>query len=135
MYLEIALPILVSILIVLVILCIPVVIQIWRISKDISITQQTLNQSLPLILKNLEEITTHVNHSTSLVNKKIQSLTSTPHVSGVVLADIINNIQYLAPLVLKLPIFHIIKNIVAVAKGMRIFTEVLLNKEKNETLK
>ncbi len=135
MYLEITLSILVSILIVLVILCIPVVIQIWRISKDISITQQTLNQSLPLLLKNLEEITTHVNHSTASVNKKIQSLTSTPNVSGVLLADIINNIQYLAPLALKFPIFHIIRNIVAAAKGMRVFAEVLLNKEKDETLK
>ena len=35
MYLEIALLILVSILIVLVIFCIPVILQIWRITKDL----------------------------------------------------------------------------------------------------
>jgi len=55
MYLEIALLILVIILIVLVIFCIPVILQIWRISKDVSVTLQLLNQSFPLIMKNLEE--------------------------------------------------------------------------------
>jgi hypothetical protein len=134
MYLDIALFVLVIILIVLVILCIPVVLQIWRISKDLAITQQTLNQSLPVILKNLEEITTHVNSSTSLVNKKLQSFVGTSNVSGFLLNDVLNNIQYLAPLALKLPIFRIIRNVVAVAKGMRVFVEVLLSKEKDEKL-
>ena len=73
MYLEIALLILVIILIVLMIFCIPILLQIWRISKDLSITLQTLNQSLPLILKNLEEITTNVNSSTAVINQKIQN--------------------------------------------------------------
>lgn len=132
MYLEIALLILVSILIVLVIFCIPLLLQIWRISKDLTMTLQTFNQSLPLILKNLEEITTNVNSSTAIVNKKLQNFTSPSSMSGFLLTDIINNIQYLAPLALKLPVFRIIKNIVAVAKGMRVFAEVLLNKEKEE---
>ena len=133
MYLEIALSILVSILIVLVIFCIPVILQIWRISKDISITQQTLNQSFPLILKNLEEITTNVNSSLALINKKIQNFASSSNRSSLLLSDIINNIQYFAPIALKLPIFRIIRNAVAVAKGMRVFVEVLLNKEKDES--
>jgi hypothetical protein len=51
------------------------------------------------------------------------------------LSDIINNIQYFAPIALKLPIFKIIRNLVAAAKGMRVFVEVLLNKEKDEQLK
>ena len=132
MYLEIALLILVSILIVVVIFCIPLLLQIWRISKDLTMTLQTFNQSLPLILKNLEEITTNVNSSAAIVNKKLQNFTSPSSMSGFLLTDIINNIQYLAPMALKFPIFRIIKNIVAVAKGMRVFVEVLLNKEKEE---
>jgi predicted PurR-regulated permease PerM len=131
---EIALLVLVSILIVLVIFCIPVVLQIWRISKDISITQQTLNQSLPLILKNLEEITTNVNSSSALINKKIQNYAGASNWSSQLLGDIINNIQNFAPIALKLPIFRIIRNAVAVAKGMRVFVEVLLNKEKDKSL-
>lgn len=135
MYLEIALLILVIILIVLVIFCIPVILQIWRISKDVSVTLQLLNQSFPLIMKNLEEITTNVNSSTSAINKKIQSFAGASNRTGLLLGDIINNLQYLAPLALKLPIFRIIRNVVAVAKGMRVFVEVLLNKEKDAALK
>jgi hypothetical protein len=135
MYLEIALLILVIILIILVIFCIPILLQIWRISKDLSLTLQTLNQSLPLILKNLEEITTNINSSADLINKKIQNFANLSNKSSFLMSDIINNIQYFAPIALKLPIFRIIRNIVAVAKGMRVFVEVLLNKEKDETVK
>lgn len=135
MNLQIALLILVSIFIVLTISCIPILLQIWRISKDLSLTLQTLNQSLPLILKNMEEITTNVNSSTDLINKKIQNFAKASNKSSFLMNDIINNIQYLAPIALNLPIFRIIRNIVAVAKGMRVFVEVLLNKEKDETSK
>jgi hypothetical protein len=132
---EIALLILVIILIVLVIFCIPILLQIWRISKDLSITLHTLNLSFPLILKNLEEITTNINSSTDLINKKIKNFANSSNQSSFLMNDIMNNIQYFAPIALKLPIFQIIRNIVAVAKGMRVFVEVLLNKEKDETLK
>ena len=135
MYLEIALFVLVIILIIMVIFCIPILLQIWRVSKDFSITLQTLNQSLPLILKNMEDITTHVNSSTDVKNKKIQNFASASNKSGLLINDILNNIQYFAPLALKLPIFRIIRNIVAVAKGMRVFVEVLFNKAKNESSK
>ena len=134
MNLDTALLILVVILIVLVIFCIPLLLQIWRVSKDISQTVQTLNQSLPLILKNLEDITNNVNSSSSVINKKIQNFAGPSSGSGLLLNDLINNIQYIAPLALKLPIFRIVRNVMAVAAGLRVFVEVLLNKEKNETL-
>lgn len=133
MYLNIALFILVIILIILIILCIPVLLQIWRITKDLSITLQTLNQSLPLILKNMEDITNNLNSSTDLINKKIQNFGKSSTLSSLLTNDLFNNLQYLAPLVLKFPVFRILRNIVAAAKGMRVFAEVLLNKDKDET--
>lgn len=130
MHLEIALLVLVIIIIALVVFSIPILLQIWRISKDITITLQNLNQSFPLILKNLEDITSNVNSSTSLINEKIQNIASASNRSSQLVGDIIDKIQYIAPLALKLPIFGIIRNAVAVAKGMRVFVEVLLDKEK-----
>ena len=135
MYLQIALFILVVILIVLVLFCIPLLLQIWRVSKDFSQTVQTLNQSLPLILKNMEEITNNVNSSSSMIDKKIQNFSGPAGGSGLLLNSLFNNIQYIAPLALKLPIFRILRNVMAVATGLRVFVEVLLNKEKDETLK
>ena len=130
MYLEIALIILVIVLILLVIFCIPILLQIWRISKDIAMILKTLNQSFPAILKNLEEITTNINSSTAVINRKIQNFTNASNRSHALVDDIINNIKYLAPIALKLPIFRIIGNVVAIAKGVRVFIDVLFNKEK-----
>jgi len=130
MYLEIALKILVSVLILLVIFCIPILLQMWRISKDITMILKTLNQSFPAILKNLEEITTNVNSSTAVINRKIQNFNNASNWSHVLVDDIINNIKYLAPIALELPIFRIIGNVVAIAKGVRVFMDVLFNKEK-----
>ena len=121
MYLDVALLILVVILIVIVLCCIPLLLQIWRVSKDLSQTVQTLNQSLPLILKNLEEITTNVNNSSAVVNKRLQTFAGASGSSGLLLNDLINNLQYIAPLALKLPIFRIGRNVMAVAIGLSVF--------------
>ena len=120
MYLEIA----------LVIFCIPVLIQIWRTSKDLTMTLQTLNQSLPAILKNMEEIIINVNSSTAILNRGIQNFSNTADRSQLIISDIIDNIQCFAPIAMKLPIFQTIKKVAAVIKGIRVFIDVLLNKER-----
>jgi flagellar basal body-associated protein FliL len=98
MYLEIALVILVIILIVLVIFCIPILLQIWRITRRMLRNDfaGTLNQSLPAILKNLEEITTNINSSTAAVNRRIQNFSNTADRSQLIISDIIDNIQCFA---------------------------------------
>ena len=130
MYLEIALVILIIILILLVIFCIPILLQIWRTSKDLAMTLQTLNQSLPAIMKNMEEITTNINNSTAAVNRRIQNFSNTADRAQLIISDIIDNIQYFAPIAMKLPIFQTIKKVAAVIKGIRVFIDVLLNKER-----
>ena len=130
MHLEIALLILVSVLIVLVIFCIPVLLQIWRVTKNMEITLQTLNQSFPAILKNIEEITANINSSTATVNQRIQNFANASNRSGLLVSDLLNNIQLFTPIALKLPIFRIIKNVMAIAKGLQVFMDVLLKKEK-----
>ena len=130
MYLEIALVILIIILILLVIFCIPILLQIWRTSKDLAMTLQTLNQSLPAILKNIEEITTNINNSTAAVNRRIQNFSNTADRAQLIISDIIDNIQSFTPIAMKLPIFQTIRNVAAVIKGIRVFIDVLLNKEQ-----
>ena len=130
MYLEIGLVILVIILILLVISYIFILLKILRTSEDITITLQTLNQSLPTILKNLEENTTNINNSTAAVNRRIQNFSNTADRSRLMISDIIDNIQCIAPIAMKLPIFQTIRNVAAVIKGIRVFIDVLLNKEQ-----
>lgn len=128
--LEIALLILVVILIGLAIFLIPVLLQVWRVARDASVTLVTLNQSLPLILNNLEEITTNVNNSTSLIDAKIRHFAGASGKSGLLISELFNHMQLLAPLALKLPIVRIASHVLAVAKGMRVFVDVLLNNQK-----
>jgi hypothetical protein len=129
MYLEIAIFILVVILILLVIFLIPVLLQVWRVARDASVTLVTINQSLPLIMNNLEEITTNVNNYTLLIDSKIRNFASASGKSGLI-SEMLNNMQLFAPLAMKFPIVRIVSHVLAIAKGMRVFVDVFLNDKK-----
>jgi hypothetical protein len=130
MYLEIGLVIFGIILILLVISHIFILLKILRTSEEITTSLQTLNQSLPMIMKNIEEITTNINNSTFAVNQRIQNFSNTADRSRLIMNDIIDNLQFFIPIAMKLPIFHTIRNVAAVVKGLRVFMDVLLSKEK-----
>jgi uncharacterized protein YoxC len=129
MYLEIFLMIFGIAILLLVALCIPILLQIGRTAKDLTVTLETLNQSLPAILKNLEDITTNINSSTSAVNREVQNFTHTVDRFNLVISDIVDDVQHIAPLAMKLPIMQKIKNVVAIVKGIRVFVDVFLAKE------
>jgi uncharacterized protein YoxC len=129
MYLEIFLMIFGIAILLLVAFCIPILLQIGRTAKDLTVTLETLNQSLPAILKNLEDITTNINSSTSAVNREVQNFTHTVDRFNLVISDIVDDVQHIAPLAMKLPIMQKIKNVVAIVKGIRVFVDVFLAKE------
>ena len=128
MYLEIVLIILGIAFLLLVIFCIPILVQIWRTAKDITITLETLNISLPLLLKNLEDITTNINNSTTAVNREIQSFSMTADRIHSVISDIADDVQSITPLTIKSPLFQKLKNLVAIVKGIRVFVDAFMKK-------
>jgi uncharacterized protein YoxC len=128
MYMEIVLIILGIALLLLVIFCIPILLQIWRTAKDITITLETLNKSLPLLLKNLEDITTNINNSTSVVNREIQSFSRTADRIHLVVSDIVDDIQSITPLAIQSPLYQKQKNVVAIVKGIRVFADAFMKK-------
>jgi uncharacterized protein YoxC len=128
MYLEIVLIILGIAFLLLVIFCIPILLQIWRTAKDITITLETLNKSLPLLLKNLEDITTNINNSTTVVNREIQSFSMTADRIHSVVSDIVDDMESITPLAIKSPLFQKLKNAVAIVKGIRVFIDAFIKK-------
>jgi uncharacterized protein YoxC len=128
MYLEIVLIILGIALLLLVIFCIPILLQIWRTAKDITITLETLNKSLPLLLKNLEDITTNINNSTSVVNREIQGFSRTADRIHLVVSGIVDDIQSITPLAIQSPLYQKMKNAVAIVKGIRVFADAFMKK-------
>jgi uncharacterized protein YoxC len=132
MYLEICLLILSIAFLLLVIYCIPIFKQIWRTSKDITVILETLNQNLPTILINLEEITTNISNTTNAVNREVQDFSNTICRFQSVIKVVVDDIQHITPLAIKLPAFQTVKNIIAIIKGVRVFIDVFLAREYKE---
>jgi uncharacterized protein YoxC len=128
MDLEIYLLILGIVFFLLIIFCVPILLQIWLTTKNVTVTLETLNRSLPIILKNLEEITTNINNSTTAVDREIQTISDTVRRFHSAIYGIFGDIQSLVPKAGNLPLFRIIKNASAIIKGVRVFLNVFLNK-------
>jgi uncharacterized protein YoxC len=135
MYLEIFLIIAAIAIVLLLIFCIPVLIQIWRTTRDVAVTLETINRDLPMILKNLEEITANISSSTASFNREVQNFSSTISRFQLVIKGIVDDIQRITPLAMNLPVVQTVKNAVAVIKGIRVFLEVLSAKEEIPTTK
>jgi uncharacterized protein YoxC len=128
MNLEIVLIIFGIAFLLLVIFCIPILVQVRQTAQDITITLEILNKSLPLLLKNLEDITTNINNSSSVVNREIQSFSSTADRIHLVVSDIVDDVQSITPSAIKSPLFQKLKNVVAIIKGIRVFVDAFIKK-------
>jgi len=135
MYLEIFLIVSAIAIILLLIFCIPVLIQIWRTTRDVAVTLETINRDLPTILKNLEDITANISSSIAAVNREVQNFSGTIGRFQLVIKGIVDDIQHITPLAMNSPAVQTVKNVVAVVKGIRVFLEVLLAKEQIPTTK
>jgi uncharacterized protein YoxC len=124
MYLEISLVVLSILFLLIAALLIPFLIQIWRTAKSITITLHMLNQSLPGILRNLEEITANINRATDTVNNHVEGLSR-------VVGRIQNTTENYLDLERELrtglitPFFIKMRTLSAALKGIRVFLDVL----------
>src|SRR4030042_6698161 len=114
---------------VLVIICIPVLWQVWRTMKKATATLETLNKNLPVILRNLEEITTNINNSTATVNREIQTLSNVVDRFYSETSFIFGDLRNFAPQIMKGSFFPLINNALAIIKGIRVFLNVFLKKD------
>ena len=128
MPLEIGLIILGTATVLLMIFCIPILLQIWQTSKHLTTTLEALNKSLPLLLKNMEDITTNINNSTTVVNKEIQGISRTADRIQLIVNDIVDDVQSITPSAIKSPLFLKLKNTVAIVKGVRVFVDALMKR-------
>jgi uncharacterized protein YoxC len=131
MFLEIGVFIISIVFLLLVVFSVPFLLQIWRSAKGITATLHMLNESLPGILKNLEEITTNINKATHTVNEQIEGLAVvTGRIQG--LLSIVADIDKILRASIRFPVFKTIRNVVAVATGVKVFLKVLLSSRESE---
>jgi uncharacterized protein YoxC len=131
MFLEIGVFIISIVFLLLVVFSIPFLLQIWRSAKGITATLHMVNENLPGILKNLEEITTNINKVTHTVNEQIEGLSLvTGRIQG--LLSIITDIDNILRAGVRLPVFKTIRNVVAVVTGVKVFLKVFLSSRESE---
>jgi len=119
MGLETGLVILNVVFLLIAVFSIPFLFQLWRMAKNIAITLQTLNRSLPCILQNLEEITSNIVSATDTVNSHIEGLSSAiKKIQGTL--DLVGNLEA----VIRLPFFKTLVTLSAVLEGARAFLNV-----------
>jgi uncharacterized protein YoxC len=131
MFLEIGVFIISIVFLLLVVFSIPFLLQIWRSAKGITATLHMVNENLPGILKNLEEISTNINKATHTVNEQIEGLALvTRRIQG--LLSVVLEIDNILRAGVRLPVFKTIRNVVAVVTGVKIFLKVFLSSRESE---
>ena len=103
---------------------IPVLLQIRQTAKAMAETLQQLNQALPLIMKNLEEITTRVNQTTTTVQKRVAELSLTlQRIQGIV--GVFLTVEEILRRRLSSPVSRTFRTTMAIARGVQVFIRCL----------
>lgn len=109
---------------------IPCILQIRRTVKEMDRTLRTINENLPVIMKNLEEVIIAVSRTTALVHRQFEDLSLvTKKMKGLLillvgLEEIIRRKVYL-------PYAPALKTGFAVSKGVRAFLSHLLGERRD----
>jgi uncharacterized protein YoxC len=111
---------------------IPVLLQIRKTAKSMSLTLQLLNEKLPGILNNLEKITTNANRTTTIVTREVEELSLTIRKLQGALSLLVG-IEEIVRRNLHLALTRRVRTSVAVAKGVRVFLDYLVSKRPLST--
>ena len=131
MFLEVSVVILSFVFLIIAVLSVPFLLQIWRTAKSMAVTLHMLNESLPGILKNLEEITTNINKATRTVNERVEKLSLVAErLQGVL--GVITDIENVLHIGARLPFFKTVRNAFAVLTGVKVFLKVFLTSRRCE---
>lgn len=105
-------------------LCVPFLIQILRTAREMAMTLQLLNQRLPLIMKNLEEITTNINRTSTTVHRQVAEISLTLNrIQGIV--GIFLGLEEVLRRRMSFPFARTFRIFMAVGKGVRVFIDYL----------
>jgi len=117
-------------LLLLVVFSIPILLKLWRAANDVTVTLQALNERLPAILKNMEEISANINQSTTAINQSVQDYSVTARRFHEVMGGLANGLDIFSPLILRMPMFRNVASLIPLLKGVGVFLDVLAGKRK-----
>jgi uncharacterized protein YoxC len=110
---------------------IPVLLQIRRTAKGMAETLQHLNQGLPVIMKNLEEITTSINQTTTTVHRRVAELSLTlRRIQGIV--GVFLGLEEVLRRRVSFPFSRTFRISLAIVRGVRVFMDCLTGRCPDE---
>jgi len=105
-------------------LCVPFLIQILRTAREMAMTLQLLNQRLPLIMKNLEEITTNINRTSITVHRHVAEISLTLNrIQGII--GLFLGLEEILRRRMSFPFAQTLRSSMAVGRGLRVFVDYL----------
>ena len=125
--LETSFIILSMVFLVLVVFSAPLFWQMWRAAKNMTTALETLNQSLPEILKNLEDISKNISSTTIMINKEVEGIAVLGNKIRAIL-EIGETVERILRRGIKPPLFETYRTLRGVLKGVRVFFDVLFSK-------
>ena len=124
MLLEISLLIIGIAFLLLVVFAIPSLLQIRRTAKSVEITSRSLNQELPSILTNMDEITTNLTNTTHTVRGQIELFSGVIDKIQEVTDDVVNFEKTIRGEI-ETPLIETLATLTAFVKGTRAFWDTL----------
>ena len=103
---------------------IPTLLQMRRTTQDLARTLETLNQSLPAILRNIEDISTNLRHTTASARTQIDGLALSVKRLQSVLMGIAAGGEQALPSLTRSPYLHALRQAVALGRAAREFLRV-----------
>ena len=128
--LEISFVILSVVFLLLIGFSIPVFLQIWRAAKNMAEALESLNQRLPGILKNIEEITANINSTYDMLHTEVEGFSA---ISRRIrdLLSFTEDAEQIFRQGVKLPILETLKTARGIVKGLSVFFHVLHAKDSD----
>lgn len=109
---------------------IPCVVQVWRTAKEMAIAFRTINGHLPVIMKNLEEMTIGVKRTAAEVHREFEELSLlTKKMKGLLV--LLVGIEEIIRRKVSLPYAPALRTGIAVSKGVRAFFSRLLGDRRH----
>ena len=115
-YPEIAWVIIAGAVLLLVLFCIPVLLKLRRLASEAQTTLQLINQNLPSILKNVEEITVDINTSTNAIRHQVQQYADTAGRFHGMVDGTVRGLEWVAGLPMRTPLYGKISQLMPVLK-------------------
>jgi hypothetical protein len=105
-------------------LCVPFLIQILRTAREMALTLQLLNLRLPLIMKNLEEITININRTSTTIHRQVAEISLTlRRVQGII--GVFLGLEEVLRHRMSFPFARTLRTSMAVGRGARAFIDCL----------